>query len=301
MITTFESNSASSVYPLLLKKLLDDGEVCHPRGMKVREIRPVIVRLTEPNLSERWIRIAERNLSTPLGVMESLQLLGGFSHLGSLVDLAPQYVKFSNAATGELDGAYGPRTLEQLLYVSRLLKQDPDTREAVISIYNKDDHHESRDIPCTLTLQFFIRGGKLELDVNMRSNDVWLGFPYDVVQFSTLQHALATHLELEVGHYTHKAGSFHLYQRNIQAAEELLEKVSTGTYDTVDISPPPMRGELSVMVMEAQNIAALWWNERQKRVLDAHTKSVVAELISRNEEFSPFGAWCLEQLREVSN
>ena len=48
----------------------------------------------------------------------------------------------------------------------------------------------------------------------MRSNDLWMGFPYDVFQFTCLQTLLAMELDVELGTYTHVAGSLHLYERD---------------------------------------------------------------------------------------
>ena len=49
----------------------------------------------------------------------------------------------------------------------------------------------------------------------MRSNDLWTGFPYDVFQFTAMQILMSMELGLELGSYTHIAGSLHLYERNL--------------------------------------------------------------------------------------
>ena len=49
----------------------------------------------------------------------------------------------------------------------------------------------------------------------MRSNDVWMGFPYDVFQFTCMQILMSMELGVEIGTYTHIAGSLHLYERNV--------------------------------------------------------------------------------------
>ena len=104
-----------------------------------------------------------------------------------------------------------------------MLKADPNTRQAVIHI--KDASNEqTKDLPCTLTLQFLIRGGKLNLIANMRSNDIWLGFPYDAFSFTCLQMKMAMELGVEVGFYIHMAGSMHLYKRNFVGDTEVKEK-----------------------------------------------------------------------------
>lgn len=101
---------------------------------------------------------------------------------------------------------------DQWEFVRDMLKKDPLSRQAVIHI--KDPGVHKKDTPCTICLQFFIRDNKLHLTVYMRSNDVWMGFPYDVFNFTCYQIRMAMELGVEIGSYTHIAGSLHLYERN---------------------------------------------------------------------------------------
>jgi hypothetical protein len=85
----------------------------------------------------------------------------------------------------------------------------------------KDAYHgNKKDIPCTLNLQFFIRGEHLYCIATMRSNDAWMGMPYDIYCFTSLQCLLAEHLGLKVGFYQHNVGSMHLYEKHYQKALE---------------------------------------------------------------------------------
>lgn len=104
---------------------------------------------------------------------------------------------------------------DQWLYVKNLLVSNSNTRQAVIHIKTADNK-PSKDVNCTVCLQFFIRDGKLYLITYMRSNDLWMGFPYDVFQFTNMQVLMAMELGVEVGTYTHIAGSLHLYERNVK-------------------------------------------------------------------------------------
>lgn len=103
---------------------------------------------------------------------------------------------------------------DQWKYVKSLLLDDPNTRQAVIHIKTADNK-SSKDVNCTVCLQFFIRDNKLYMTTYMRSNDLWLGFPYDVFQFTAMQILMSMELGVELGSYTHIAGSLHLYERNL--------------------------------------------------------------------------------------
>ena len=74
----------------------------------------------------------------------------------------------------------------------------------------------TKDLNCTVCLQFFISEGKLYMTTYMRSNDLWMGFPNDVFQFTCIQIYLAMKLNLQLGTYTHVAGSLHLYERDYE-------------------------------------------------------------------------------------
>src|SRR5260370_41880706 len=54
----------------------------------------------------------------------------------------------------------------------------------------------------------------------MRSNDAWLGLPYDVFTFTRIQAYVAAAVGVEPGRYTHTVGSLHLYERDWERAED---------------------------------------------------------------------------------
>ena len=68
---------------------------------------------------------------------------------------------------------------DQWEYIKSMLSKNPESRQAVIHIKTADNT-ESKDVNCTVCLQFIIRDNKLYMTTYMRSNDIWLGFPYDV-------------------------------------------------------------------------------------------------------------------------
>jgi hypothetical protein len=65
-----------------------------------------------------------------------------------------------------------------------------------------------------------IRNGKLIQIVSMRSNDVWLGLPLDITQFSIWHQLAAAYLGVEMGTYIHNANSLHLYERDVEKARD---------------------------------------------------------------------------------
>ena len=106
---------------------------------------------------------------------------------------------------------------DQWEMVKKLLKDNQNTRHAVIHIKEARNliTNPTKDVNCTVALQFFIRKGKLHLITTMRSNDIWLGLPYDLFNFTCMQIQMAMELNIPVGNYYHNAGSLHLYRRDV--------------------------------------------------------------------------------------
>lgn len=114
-------------------------------------------------------------------------------------------------------------TFDQWEMVKALLKRDPNSRQAVIHIKEPRDliNRPSKDVNCTIAMQFILRNGKLDLIVTMRSNDIWLGLPYDLFNFTCMQIQMAMELGVEVGVYYHNAGSLHMYKRDVEKFTEV--------------------------------------------------------------------------------
>lgn len=134
-------------------------------------------------------------------------------------------------AVDEYDG----HVFDQLQMVEDMLTKHPESRQAVIHIKQARDLNENptKDVNCTVCLQFFIRDEKLYMTTYMRSNDLWMGFPNDVFQFTAIQIWLAMRLGVGLGSYTHIAGSLHLYDRDYQTALKNIEKATNTVIDGV--------------------------------------------------------------------
>lgn len=132
-------------------------------------------------------------------------------------------------AIDEFDGT----TFNQLDMIEKMLRKDPASRQAVVHIKQARDlvEHPTKDVNCTVCLQFFIRDEKLYMTTYMRSNDLWMGFPNDVFQFTAMQIYLAMRLGVQLGSYTHHAGSLHLYERDYLTALKNIEKEANTVID----------------------------------------------------------------------
>lgn len=212
-------NLMHSAYTLVL----ENGSDISPSRGDAKEIFGCLLELTNPRARVSRSQGRQRVLSA-LG--ELLWYLSGKDDVAQIAHYVGYYNNSDVAVDGHVTGAYGPRLLNfdevnQLQNVVETLKANPDSRNAVIQIF---DHTDTDNAPCTLALQFVIRKERLVLMTSMRSNDLFLGLPHDLFAFTMLQEIVARSLRIEPGSYLHSVGSFHLYEKNYAAAHSYLEE-----------------------------------------------------------------------------
>lgn len=207
-----EGEGFSNVYKKMCIYLLKNGEKSSPRNMNTQEVEGAIIKVKNPR--SRILNNKLRKVSIPFAIGEWLWHMEGRDDLEMIQYYAPSYDKYSDDGK-TLNGAYGPRIKKSLLKIVEILRNDPDSRRAVVPIYGKENAGlNSKDIPCTIGFQFLIRNNKLDMIVNMRSNDIFLGFPYDTFNFTMWQEYVACKLNIEIGTYTHIANSLHFYEKD---------------------------------------------------------------------------------------
>ena len=173
-------------------------------------------------------------MSMPFACGEFLWYLRGSNRLEHIEYYSKMYPKFSDDKT-TVNGAYGERifggSFSQWEQIKSILQKDPDSRQAVIAIYQpRDVFSSSVDIPCTCVLQYLIRDNALHCITYMRSNDIFLGMPYDIFSFTMLQELLSCELNVKLGTYTHMVGSLHIYEKNFNILDSIDTKIERLSY-----------------------------------------------------------------------
>lgn len=279
MASLIEVQDGQSGYADVVKHVVENGERRCPRGQCTLDVGPVMMQLKTP-----WHALplgTGRNLSTEVAALEALQLIGGYSTPSLLVAAAPKFAEFTED-NGEFWGSYGLRVGWQLPSLIEKLKRDPQTRQAVMTIWDpkNDNILGKRDYPCTVALGFELTDGALNMHVTMRSSDVWLGIPYDWFQFTQLQFTVARILNAFPGTYTHTSWSLHLYERNLEAAEKFLREVprqpvrvhqpcGVGRFD----DDPRTVQHRAISILRGQDVEVMtsdeeWYVEQVRRVRD---------------------------------
>ena len=229
--------SASTVDDLLaasIQYLLDSGEWVETSRGRTLETRGARLELTNPR--------ARVSRSATLGhlfsaLAETTWYISGREEHDHIDFYLPDY----SSLIGTGGGAYGPRLFgvgedAQVQRVIEQLRDTPSTRQAVIQVFRRDDLSGNlRDVPCTCTMQFFVRDGLVDLVVHMRSNDAILGLPHDLFAFTFIQELVARSLGCDVGTYVHFVGSLHIYDERIDSGAAYLREGALASYPM-----PPM-------------------------------------------------------------
>ncbi len=263
------------------------GLEAHPRGTTTKELLNYNITLMNPRNRIITFPARKTNLKYLLG--EFVWYLSGVRTVEEILPYSKFWAQITNTngpskehyPEGTINSNYGTRMFghddrtmvdrgfdeacSQWGAVSDILRKDPDSRQAIINIHLPEDRWSgNKDVPCTLSLQFFIREDKLHMIVNMRSNDIILGFTNDVFQFTMFQEAMMCELRnryptLELGYYYHNAGSMHIYDRHFDMMNAII-----GDDRAVDAAMIPMDKFDSSIMLGLYTMEKIWREDGMK-------------------------------------
>lgn len=241
----FEGQTADAAWLQAARELSSDASALQQsRAGLTRELAHVAFEIQDPR--QRWIISRQPPINPAFAIAEVVWILAGRNDSAFLNFWNPALPKF--AGTGQTYyGAYGYRLRQQLEIdqidrVYQALLHNPDTRQAVLQIWDgrtdlpiDQGKPASADIPCNICSFLKIREGRLEWMQVMRSNDLILGLPHNVVQFTSLQEIIAGWLGLDLGTYHHFSDSLHVYERNFADLEHAPAVDAPANSDRLDI------------------------------------------------------------------
>lgn len=236
----------------LINEIEEYGSVSQPRDMKVKELT-VTTRSFDPtrtiaNFESRkfnWKYFAGE-LCWYLNRDRDVDYIGQFSKMWSTL---------TNPNSNEINSNYGSLLFgEQLEWVVDSLKADKNTRQAIAFLNQPKFQFEgNKDFVCTMYLNFFIRDNKLNMKVQMRSNDIFYGLTFDAPFFSFVQQhvrlwLLEEYPDLELGKYYHSADNIHFYERHFEMADKIKNEVAGETFQ-MNIQKPLFNIENGSMLL----------------------------------------------------
>ena len=185
---------------------------------------------TIENPLDRMIHHEARNFNVEYAEAEWQWYLSGeptIDTLGNIYGKIPSIWQKMADENGKVNSNYGAQWERgwQLDKVIAMLKNNPNTRQAAISIYDgKEISSYKYDTPCTYAVQFTVVNNKLNMCVTMRSNDLWFGFCIDQYCFSKLQELVSERTGYEIGNYYHFAHNLHLYEDQLPEQNTLTSR-----------------------------------------------------------------------------
>lgn len=200
--------------------LLADGKDHDSRNGPVRRLQFVGITIERP--LERYIRNPYRKANLAAQIVETMWVLSGRSDIAAIEPYLPRAADFSDDGKTWRAG-YGPRircadnayeSVDPLWNVIEMLRKDPGTRRAVISIWNNEvDYGVSKDIPCNDWLHFLSDGeGNLDLHVAVRSNDfIWGWSGINQFEWSFLLEVVSRLTGMQVGKLHFSISDLHVY------------------------------------------------------------------------------------------
>jgi len=225
---------------------------------------PVMTTYTNP--IERVLFHQGRDANPIFHLMESIWMLAGRQDVEFLQQFNSKIGQFSDDQR-IFNAAYGYRWRhhfghDQLLEVIEMLRTDPNSRQAVIQIWDHFDLLKpTKDKACNTQVIFDTRGNRLNMTVFNRSNDIWWGaYGANAVHFSILQEFVAIATGFKTGVYRQVSNNFHLYTELYNATEYIDFPPNMTNYDHYsngNVKPVPLfSGDYRVFLAECEQFCA---------------------------------------------
>jgi thymidylate synthase len=220
-------SSASDAFAETLLKLKEEGLESSPRGQAVRELFMERLEISPlfpiPHFQSRrfnWKYFAGE-LAWYLDGSRRIDFINNFSN----------FWKGLTNHDGTINSNYGDLLLHsnQLVWAYEALVKDKDSRQAIAFVSKPDFQYEgNKDFVCTVYLNFWIRNDELNMKVQMRSNDLFYGFSYDVPFFAVVMQNMWHNLrrvypDLRLGKYYHCADNIHYYERHFETGDAIIQ------------------------------------------------------------------------------
>lgn len=151
------------------------------------------------------------------------------------IERAEDLVYHDDRSTTYFDAKVNVKSVDQVANVINSLRKNPKDRRMIISALNIGEFDEMALPPCHLFAQFHVstKAKKLNCQVYIRSNDMFLGAPFNIASYAALTHMLAHVTGYSVGELIITIGDAHIYHDHFDQVKEQLSRAS--------FEPPQLR------------------------------------------------------------
>lgn len=270
MHTTYRN--VNMAFRRLVADLATDEIIAHRTTSRAGDVlhikQPMLITYERP--LERVLFNQERDCNPFFHLFESLWMLAGRNDVKTLAYYSSQISSIASDDGKTFNGAYGHRwrralggmefrqydgngylsphhirpIVDQLPLIIDQLKKKPDSRRCVLQMWNVEDDllkiDVTKDVCCNTNAYFALDGGKLNMTVCNRSNDmIWGMLGANVVHFSFLQEYMAACIGVEVGVYHQFTNNLHVYTERWQP-ERWLKDSTPDYYDGARLLYAPL-------------------------------------------------------------
>jgi thymidylate synthase len=184
------------------------------------------------NISERFPLITGRKMFEKTFKTEFEWFINGETNIKRFKDAGVKIWDAWADEDGELGPVYGYQlrnyngcNIDQLLGVITSIKNNPDSRRHVVTLWNPLQISSMALPPCYLYFQFFVNNyGELDMFALQRSGDLFLGIPYDIALFSMILLYVAEKTGYKAGRLSLQIVDAHVYSNQEDAIEEYLSQ-----------------------------------------------------------------------------
>lgn len=232
----------SNQFTGIINRINDTGSESQPRNLKVREL---IYGQFDVDSTLPFASFKDRAFNWKYFAGEVAWYLKKDCDIDYINKFSNFWKGITNPNSNNINSNYGSLLFgSQLKWCLDSLKSDDNTRQAIAFLNQPKFQFEgNKDFVCTMYLNFFIRDNKLNMKVQMRSNDIFYGLTFDAPFFAVVhQHMLLWLKEskptLELGTYTHFADNIHYYERHFELSEQILTNGPSDNQYEMNIKQP---------------------------------------------------------------
>jgi len=116
--------------------------------------------------------------------------------------------------------------IDQLKFVINEIKTNPTSRRIIMTSFNPGQVNEGVLWPChSITLQFYVQDGFLDMFCYNRSSDTFLGLPFNIASSSLFLVLIAKLTNLTPRYFNLSLGDTHIYETHIDAVNEQIKRI----------------------------------------------------------------------------
>ncbi|WNO49293.1 hypothetical protein [Achromobacter phage kwar_LB4] len=116
---------------------------------------------------------------------------------------------------------------DQLQDAINALQMDPSSRQIYISAWDPAQdgllNRGEKNVPCPAAFTLTVLNGQLHSSYFLRSSDLFVGLPYDMLTHSLLVTAIADSLGIQPGYISVLVSHAHMYKKHQDMAMEALK------------------------------------------------------------------------------